>query len=75
MEIQEDAAWTLAQDLRSQIEQLQARLREAETHLEPFAITRNTITAVADRIPARAPSPDLPHPPDCPCILAVFNNA
>ncbi|MFE3633528.1 hypothetical protein [Streptomyces sp. NPDC059168] len=51
----------------------EARLREAETHLEPLAITRNTVTALADRLPA-AP-PHLPEHPDYPCILAVLNEA
>ncbi|GLV77869.1 hypothetical protein Shyhy02_58690 [Streptomyces hygroscopicus subsp. hygroscopicus] len=37
---QEEAARALAGDLRTQIELLQARLREAEPHLEHLAITR-----------------------------------
>ncbi|OEJ49721.1 hypothetical protein BGM19_00870 [Streptomyces agglomeratus] len=73
--IQEDAARALADDLRTQIAELQARLQEAETHLEHLAITRKTVTALADRIPARADSPDLPEHPDYPRILAVFNEA
>ena len=36
--IQEDAARALADDLRTQITELQGRLREAETHLEPFRV-------------------------------------
>ncbi|MER5570329.1 hypothetical protein ABT083_29610 [Streptomyces goshikiensis] len=49
--IQEDAARTIADDLRMQIGEVQARLREAETHLEHLAITRKTVTALADRLP------------------------
>ncbi|MFI8403825.1 hypothetical protein ACIGG5_26735 [Streptomyces sp. NPDC085463] len=71
--IQEDAARALSDDLRTQIGELQDRLREAETHLEHLAITRETITGLADRLPA-AP-PDLPEHPDHPQILAVFNEA
>ncbi|MEW2138896.1 hypothetical protein AB0892_20255 [Streptomyces sp. NPDC005409] len=70
--IQEDAARALADDLRTRIGDLQARLREAETHLEHLAITRKTVTGLADRLPA-AP-PDLPEHPDYPRILAVFND-
>ncbi|MFB6985275.1 hypothetical protein ACFC0C_26670 [Streptomyces sp. NPDC056178] len=73
--IQEHAARALADDLHTQIDELHARLREAETHLEHLAITRTTVTALADRIPARAASPDLPEHPDYPRILAVFNDA
>ncbi|MER6523101.1 hypothetical protein ABT246_40640 [Streptomyces sp. NPDC001553] len=73
--LQEDAARTLADDLRTQIDELHGRLREAETHLEHLAITRKTVTALADRIPAQADSPDLPEHPDYPRILAVFNEA
>ena len=71
--LQEEATRALAGDLRTQIEELQARLREAETHLEHLAITRKTVTALADRLPA-AP-PHLPEHPDCPRILAVLNEA
>ncbi|MGW0087272.1 hypothetical protein [Streptomyces sp. NPDC003393] len=71
--IQEEAARALADDLRGQITELQDRLREAETHLEHLAITRKTITGLADRLPAS--SPDLPEHPDYPRILAVFNEA
>ncbi|MFG2339828.1 hypothetical protein [Streptomyces yangpuensis] len=71
--IQEDAARALSDDLRTQIAKLQARLREAETHHEHLAITRKTVTALADRIPAHADSTDLPEHPDYPRILAVFN--
>ncbi|MEU9858055.1 hypothetical protein [Streptomyces sp. NPDC047974] len=71
--IQEDAARALADDLRIQIGELQGRLREAETHLEHLAITRKTVTGLADRLPAALP--DLPEHPDYPCILAVFHNA
>ncbi|MFG3384684.1 hypothetical protein [Streptomyces sp. NPDC047999] len=71
--IQEDAARALADDLRTQIEDLHGRLREAEIHLEHLAITRKTVTALADRLPAVPP--DLPEHPDYPRILAVFNEA
>ncbi|GAA2415548.1 hypothetical protein GCM10010255_62180 [Streptomyces coeruleofuscus] len=62
--IQEDAARALTDGLRGQITELQARLREAETHLEHLAITRKTVTGLADRLLA-AP-PDLPEHPDYP---------
>ncbi|MCX4993586.1 hypothetical protein [Streptomyces sp. NBC_00568] len=52
--IQEDAARALADDLRTQINELQERLREAETHLEHLAITRRTVTTLSERLP--------PHP-------------
>ncbi|MFG2873907.1 hypothetical protein ACGFYU_02660 [Streptomyces sp. NPDC048337] len=71
--LQEDAVRALADDLRTQIEELHGRLREAETHLEHLSITRKTVTALADRLPA-AP-PDLPEHPDYPRILAAFNEA
>ncbi|MFG2229458.1 hypothetical protein ACGFNX_05455 [Streptomyces sp. NPDC048723] len=73
--IQEDAARAMADDLRTQIDELQVRLREAETHLEHLAITRKTVTTLADRIPAQANPPDLPEHPDYPRILALFNEA
>ncbi|MBA4866948.1 hypothetical protein H1V43_37775 [Streptomyces sp. PSKA54] len=73
--LQENAARALADDLRAQIAEFQGRLREAETHLEHLAITRKTVTALADRLPAQAASPDLPEHPDYPRILAVFNEA
>jgi hypothetical protein len=75
LDIQENAARAQADDLRTQIGQLQGRLREAETHLEHLAITRKTVTALTDRIPTQAASPDLPEHPDYPHILAVFNEA
>ncbi|MFD4764714.1 hypothetical protein ACFWOJ_39795, partial [Streptomyces sp. NPDC058439] len=71
--LQENAARALADDLHTQIAELQSRLQEAETHLEHLAITRKTVTALADRLPAQAASPDLPEHPDYPRILAVFN--
>ncbi|MFD4977376.1 hypothetical protein [Streptomyces sp. NPDC058424] len=73
--LQEDAARALADELRTQIDELQGRLREAETHLEHLAITRKTITALADRLPVQSVSPDLPEHPDYPRILTVFNEA
>ncbi|GAB2764711.1 hypothetical protein [Streptomyces bullii] len=48
-------------------------MREAETHLEHLAITRTTVTGLADRLPAD--TPDLPEHPDYPRILAAFNHA
>ncbi|MFF4648334.1 hypothetical protein [Streptomyces sp. NPDC001389] len=71
--IQEDAARALADDLRGQIAELDNRLREAETRLEHLVITRETVTSLADRLPAGPP--DLPEHPDYPRILSVFNNA
>ncbi|MFJ6437831.1 hypothetical protein [Streptomyces sp. NPDC091416] len=71
LEFQEDAARVLADDLRAQIDDLQTRLREAETHLEHLAITRTTVTGLADRLPNVAP--DLPEHPDYPRILDAFN--
>jgi transposase len=68
-----DAARALADDLRTQIGELQTRLRQAETHLERLAITRKTVTGLADRLPAGPP--DLPEHPDYPRILAAFNDA
>ncbi|MFC9266294.1 hypothetical protein ACFTXJ_00725 [Streptomyces zhihengii] len=73
--LHEDAARVMADGLRTQIGELQARLREAETHLERLTITRKTVTALADRVPAQTASPDLPERPDYPRILAVFNEA
>ncbi|MFI5635741.1 hypothetical protein ACIA8E_41880 [Streptomyces sp. NPDC051664] len=75
LDVQEDAARAMADGLRTQIDELQTRLREAETHLEHLTITRKTVTALADRIPARPDSPGLPEHPDYPRILAVFNEA
>jgi hypothetical protein len=69
LDLQEDAARTLTDDLRTQAEELQARLRDAETHLEHHAITRKTVTALADRIPTQTASPDLPEHPDYPRIV------
>ncbi|MEE1766714.1 hypothetical protein PUR34_00240 [Streptomyces sp. JV185] len=73
LELQEQAARALADDLREQIDGLRNRLREAETHLEHLAITRTTATSLADRLPAAAP--DLPEHPDYPRILTAFNHA
>ncbi|MFJ3532236.1 MULTISPECIES: hypothetical protein [unclassified Streptomyces] len=75
LDLQENAARTLTDDLRTQAEELQARLREAETHVEHLAITRKTVTALADRIPTQVTVPDLPEHPDYLRILAVFNEA
>ncbi|MEV2248215.1 hypothetical protein [Streptomyces sp. NPDC049970] len=72
--IQEDAARALTDDLNAQIAELQSRLREAETHLEHLAITRKTVTALADRIPTPVGPSDLPEHPDYPRILVVFND-
>ncbi|WP_406378507.1 hypothetical protein [Streptomyces sp. NBC_01618] len=75
LDIQEEAALVLADDLRTQITELQNRLQEAETQLEHLAITRKTVTALTERLPAHPVSPDLPEHPDYPHILAVFNEA
>nr|WSS73686.1 hypothetical protein OG491_36295 [Streptomyces sp. NBC_01175] len=71
--LQENAARARTDDLRARIAELQSRLAEAETHVEHLAITRKTVTALADRLPAQAASPDLPEHPDYPRVLAVFN--
>lgn len=73
LDLQENAARGLADDLRAQIDDLQAKLREAETHLEHLAITRKTVTGLADRLPT--PPPELPGHPDYPRILAAFNES
>ncbi|MDP9607872.1 hypothetical protein [Streptomyces demainii] len=73
LDLQENAARDLADDLRAQIEDLQSRLREAQTHLEHLTITRKTVTSLADRIPASPP--ELPEHPDYTRILTVFNEA
>ncbi|GAA3482170.1 hypothetical protein [Streptomyces yanii] len=75
LDVQEDAARSLADGLRTQIAELQGRLQDAETHLEHLAITRKTVTALAGRIPTQSASPGLPERPDYPRILAVFNEA
>lgn len=78
LDLQEDAARALAGDLRTQIDTLQTQLREAELRLEHLAITRTTITGLADRIPVQSPDPsgslELPEHPDYPRILAIFND-
>jgi len=78
LDLQEDAARALAGDLRTQIDTFQTQLREAELRLEHLAITRTTITGLADRIPVLSPDPsgslELPEHPDYPRILAVFND-
>ncbi|WEB45334.1 hypothetical protein MOV08_42620 [Streptomyces yunnanensis] len=73
LDLQEEAARALADDLRTQIDDLQTRLREAETHLAHLAITRKTVTSLADRLPASPP--ELPEHPDYPHILAAFNES
>jgi hypothetical protein len=75
LDVQEDAARALADDLRTRIEELQSRLREAETHLEHLAITRKTVTALADRLPAQTSTADRPEHPDYSRILTVFHEA
>jgi hypothetical protein len=74
LQVQEAAARTLADGFRTQITELQGRLREAETQLEHLAITRKTVTALSERIPTHPVSPGLPEHPDHP-IPAVFNEA
>ncbi|AJC60696.1 hypothetical protein [Streptomyces sp. 769] len=73
LDLQEEAARALADDLRAQIDDLQTRLWKAETHLEFLAITRKTVTSLADRLPASPP--ELPEHPDYPHILAAFNES
>ncbi|MFI6730825.1 hypothetical protein [Streptomyces atratus] len=60
LDIQEEAARALADDLRTQIAELQNRLREAETQLEHLAITRKTVTALTERIPPTRSRPTCP---------------
>ncbi|MFJ7967339.1 hypothetical protein [Streptomyces sp. NPDC096324] len=78
LDLQEDTVRALADDLRNQIDTLQTQLREAELRLKHLAITRTTITCLADRIPAPSADPsgslELPEHPDHPRILAVFND-
>ncbi|MFF9505346.1 hypothetical protein [Streptomyces sp. NPDC014656] len=69
LDLQEDAAWALADGLRALIGGFQAQLREVAMYLEHFAIIRMT---VAGRLPAVAPA--LPELPD-PRILTAFNHA
>ncbi len=73
LDIQEEATRAQADDLRTQIDNLQTRLREAETHHEHLAITRKTVTSLADRIPTSPP--ELPEHPDYARIFTVFNEA
>jgi hypothetical protein len=77
LDLQEDAVRVLADDLRTRIGTLQAQLLEAELRLEHLAITRTTITGLADRIPVQSADPsgslELPEHPDHPRIVAVFN--
>ncbi|MCW8097086.1 hypothetical protein [Streptomyces tauricus] len=79
LDLQEDAARALADDLRTRIDALQTQLREAEPRLEHPAITRTTVTGPDDRIPTQAADPsgtlELPEHPDYPRILAVFDDA
>ncbi|MFF2136375.1 hypothetical protein [Streptomyces sp. NPDC058193] len=73
LDLQEDAARTLADGLRAQIDDPQSRLRQAETQLEHLAITCKTVTVLVDRLPAV--TPDLPGHPDYPRIPDAFNQA
>lgn len=73
LDVQENAARVMADDLRRQIDELQDRLRQAETHLEHLAITRKTVAALTDRLPAQTTAPDLPEHPDYPRALTIFN--
>lgn len=66
-----ETARALADGLRTQIDDLQTWLQEAEAHLEHLAIIRKIVTSLADRLPAS--SPQLPEHPDYACILTVFN--
>ncbi|WP_331737104.1 hypothetical protein OG520_44065 (plasmid) [Streptomyces sp. NBC_00984] len=78
LDLQEDAVRALTNDLRTQIDTLQTQLCEAELRLEHLAITRTTITGLADRIPVQSADPsgslELPEHPDYPRILTVFND-
>ncbi|MFF2963296.1 hypothetical protein ACFVT1_31245 [Streptomyces sp. NPDC057963] len=72
LDIQEEAARALADELRTQIGELQGRLREAETHLEHLAVTKKTVTAFTGRLPTQATSPDLPEHPDYPKRISAL---
>ncbi|WP_406485935.1 hypothetical protein [Streptomyces phaeochromogenes] len=54
LDLQEDAARALADDLRTQIDTLQTQLREAELRLEHLAITRTTISEAGAAVRAVA---------------------
>ena len=73
LDLQEDAARALTDDLRAQIDELQTPLLEAEKHLEHLTITRKTVTCLADRLPPHPP--ELPEHPDYPRVLAAINHA
>ncbi|MEW1779994.1 hypothetical protein [Streptomyces sp. NPDC086777] len=70
LDVQEDVARALADDLRAQIDDLQNRPREADTYLEHLALTRKTVTTLADRLPAHPVSLGVPEHPDYPRVLA-----
>ncbi|MEU3561834.1 hypothetical protein [Kitasatospora sp. NPDC006786] len=53
LDIQENAAQALVDDLRTRFGELQNRLLKATTRLEHLAITRKTVTVLADRLPTR----------------------
>ncbi|MFF3488207.1 hypothetical protein ACFYXC_33710 [Streptomyces sp. NPDC002701] len=74
LDLQEDTARTLADDLRAQIIDLQTRLREAEMHLEHLTITRKTVTGLHRPVsrPSRRSCPSIRTTPR---ILAAFNHA
>ncbi len=69
LDVQEGGARALADDLRTHIQELHSRLREAETHLKYLAITRKTVHRARWPAPCRdlqgrpARAPGLPpHP-------------
>ena len=70
----EDAANTLAQDLREQIATLTAQLARAETELADLAITHTTLTALTGGPDTTTPDATIASPA-YQQILAVFTTA
>jgi hypothetical protein len=69
----EPQATARAEQLRAQIEDLAARLGEAEQELEHLRITRKTVLALPEEAEAPPAGPaDLPEHPDYQRILTVF---
>jgi hypothetical protein len=71
----EDAANTLAQDLRAQIAALTAQLDRVETELADLAITRSTLIALTGGEPDTATPDTTVASPAYQQILAVFTGA
>ncbi|UQA98123.1 hypothetical protein K9S39_39405 [Streptomyces halobius] len=74
----EQAITDQAELVRAQIEELTARLGEADEHLEHLRITRKTVLALADgpaHEPTLQPAPELPEHPAYQQIMAVFTDS